>query len=252
MTIPCDFFLSLLNQPVVASFGFSLQESTWPGKLIVILLFASSIYVWSIMIIKFQDLRRAAISSNMFDRRYRQERNPVAVFLRKERYPESPLFEVYEKACVTMGAEVDTREPEPSELFSGSLGEEDIELMPLQLEAVRNSAERTVSTTFLNLERTMPILATAVTACPFLGLLGTVWGVMDAFSGMAVAGSAQLSAVAPGIAAALLTTVVGLLVALPSAIGYNILTSRVRELQVRTENFSQELIADIQRNFLRD
>ena len=95
-------------------------------------------------------------------------------------------------------------------------------------------------------------MATAVTACPFLGLLGTVWGVMDAFSGMAVAGSAQLSAVAPGIAAALLTTVVGLLVALPSAIGYNILTSRVRELQVRTENFSQELIADIQRNFLRD
>jgi biopolymer transport protein ExbB/TolQ len=252
MIIPFEHVALLFELPMIASLGFSLQESTWPGKLIVVLLFASSIYVWSIMIIKFQELKRAAISSNMFDRRYRQERNPVALFLRKERYPESPLFEVYEKACVTMGAEVDSQEPDASELFAGSLGDEEIQLKPLQLEAVRNSAERTVSTTLLNLERTMPVLATAVTACPFLGLLGTVWGVMDAFSGMAEAGSATLSAVAPGIAGALLTTVVGLLVALPSAIGYNMLTSRVRELQVRTDNFSQEIVADIQRNFLRD
>lgn len=250
--MPFEHIMFLQNLPMVASLGYSLQESTWPGKLIVVILFASSIYVWSIMIIKFQNLKRAAVSSSMFDRRYRQERNPIALFLRKDRYPESPLFEVYERVCVTMGAEVDTQEPDASELFAGSLGDEVVQLKPIQLEGVRNAAERTVSTTFLNLERSMPVLATAVTACPFLGLLGTVWGVMDAFSGMATAGSAQLSAVAPGIAAALLTTVVGLLVALPSAIGYNMLTSRVRELQVRTDNFSQELVNDIQRNFLRD
>lgn len=236
----------------MASIGFSLQESTWPGKLIVILLFASSIYVWSIMILKYGELKRASLSSGMFDRRYRQERNPMALFLKKERYPESPLFLIYEKACLSMGAELDAREPDPSELFAGSLSDEETRLKPTQLEAVRNTAERTVSTIFLTLESKMPVLATAVTACPFLGLLGTVWGVMDSFSGMATAGSATLSAVAPGIAGALLTTVVGLLVALPSAIGYNMLTSRVREMQVRADNFSQELIADIQRNFLHD
>ena len=98
----------------------------------------------------------------------------------------------------------------------------------------------------------MGVLATAVTASPFLGLLGTVWGVMESFSAMAKTGSVQLSAVAPGIAGALLTTVIALLVALPSAIGYNMLTTRVKELHVQTDNFAQELIAEVQRHYRKD
>lgn len=230
---------------------YSLQESTAPGKGIVILLFAASIYVWSIMILKGLELRTAASSSDLFMRRYKLERQPLALFLRKERYPESPLCKVYEHACSSMGSEMQAREPEDGDLFSGR-SEGVASLNVSQLDGIRNAADRTVSSVSLELEKSMPTLATAVTACPFLGLLGTVWGVMDAFSGMAAAGSATLSAVAPGIAGALLTTVVGLLVALPSAIGYNILTSKVRELQVRTDNFAQELVADIQRHFHQD
>ena len=96
----------------------------------------------------------------------------------------------------------------------------------------------------------MGILATAVNASPFLGLLGTVWGVMEAFTGMAMVGTATLSAVAPGIAAALLTTVMGLLVALPSAIGYNLLAGQIAELQVQTSNFSKEFMDRVQTSFL--
>jgi len=88
-----------------------------------------------------------------------------------------------------------------------------------------------------------------VSTGPFLGLLGTVWGVMEAFGAMANSGSALLSAVAPGIAGALLTTVVGLLVALPSSIGYNMLTTRIRRLAVQMDNFSQEFAADVQKQF---
>jgi biopolymer transport protein ExbB/TolQ len=95
----------------------------------------------------------------------------------------------------------------------------------------------------------MGVLATAVSACPFLGLLGTVWGVMDAFGGMATSGAAMLSAVAPGISGALLTTVVGLIVALPSSIGYNMLTSRIRRLAVQMDNFSQEFVASVQQHY---
>jgi biopolymer transport protein ExbB/TolQ len=83
-----------------------------------------------------------------------------------------------------------------------------------------------------------------------LGLLGTVWGVMDAFAGMAESGSAALSAVAPGISGALLTTIVGLLVALPSMIGYNLLSSRIRSLSVQMDNFSQEFISAIQNAYV--
>ena len=97
----------------------------------------------------------------------------------------------------------------------------------------------------------MGLLATAVTGAPFLGLLGTVWGVMDAFKAMAVTGSVMLSEVAPGISGALLTTVVGLLVALPSLIGYNLLSSEIRRMSVAMENFSDELVKDLERHFLR-
>ena len=117
------------------------------------------------------------------------------------------------------------------------------------MEAVRNVAERTVADQALLLESSMGYLATAVSASPFLGLLGTVWGVMDAFGGMAVSGSATLSAVAPGISGALLTTVVGLLVALPSAIGYNYLTNEIRQMCVQMDNFAQDISAAIQRSF---
>ena len=120
-------------------------------------------------------------------------------------------------------------------------------LTPRQCEGVRAAAERTVADRVLVLENNMGTVATAVSACPFLGLLGTVWGVMDAFGGMATAGSASLSAVAPGVAGALLTTVVGLLVALPSAVGYNMLTTRIRPLSVQLDNFAQEFTGSVQR-----
>lgn len=98
----------------------------------------------------------------------------------------------------------------------------------------------------------MGLLATAVSSSPMLGLLGTVWGVMDSFVAMAQQGSVNLSAVAPGIAGALLTTVIGLLVAIPSAIGYNLLASRVRTLSVLMDNFADEFMAEVQRHFIRE
>ena len=122
----------------------------------------------------------------------------------------------------------------------------------MQVSAVRNVAERTMADEALMLEDSMGLLATAVTAAPFLGLLGTVWGVMEAFSGMAATGSPMLSAVAPGISGALLTTVVGLLVALPSSIGYNMLSNKIRRFCVEMDNFSQELNQDVERYFLHE
>ena len=139
-----------------------------------------------------------------------------------------------------------------SELFLGRTAPSTGALTRLQLEAVQNLTQRNVADQALLLENHMGLLATAVSASPFLGLLGTVWGVMEAFGSMAVKGSATLSAVAPGISAALLTTVVGLLVALPSAVGYNLLTNMIRSLTVQTDNFAQEFESSIRRAFYRE
>jgi biopolymer transport protein TolQ len=122
----------------------------------------------------------------------------------------------------------------------------------LQLNAVRNAAERQIADQQLGLESKMGFLSTAVSASPLLGLLGTVWGVLDSFTQMALQGSANLSAVAPGIASALLTTVVGLLVAIPSSIGYNMLLAQIRTMAVQMDNYADEFMSQLQRTFIRE
>ena len=96
----------------------------------------------------------------------------------------------------------------------------------------------------------MIILATAVSGSPFLGLLGTVWGVMDTFSGVAMAGTPNLAAMAPGVSGALLTTVVGLLVAIPAMFGYNFLVTSLRAMIVQTDNFAAQLSSDFEHRFV--
>ena len=241
---------SVLSMPLpLADIFFALRESTISGKVIVVFLFIGSIFAWSIMVTKAIELRRAIRISQDFMSAFRKEANPLGLFLKRQRYPESPLYQIYEKCCMTIGAEMEAGGVDTTELFMGSVGSSHPRLRPLQMEAVRNIAERTVADQALLMEGSMGHLATAVSASPFLGLLGTVWGVMDAFGGMAVAGSATLSAVAPGISGALLTTVIALLVALPSAIGYNYLTNKIRQMCVQMDNFAQEFAAAVQRTY---
>jgi biopolymer transport protein ExbB/TolQ len=124
-------------------------------------------------------------------------------------------------------------------------GETGYRLRDSELSAIRGKAERLLAEQQLHVESRFSHIATVSTAAPLLGLFGTVWGVMVAFMMMAGSGSAMLSAVAPGISGALLTTVTGLLVALPSTIGYNILVDRARAMTVELENFVDEYMADV-------
>ncbi len=236
----------------LANVIYAFSESGFFGKGIVLLLFAGSMYAWTIMVTKYQELRRAKQMSARFIAAFRKEVNPVAVFLRKNKFPDSPLYAIYEKGCVELSKELETLGRNADDLFLADLSNDANKLTLQQFEGIRSVTERNVSDQSLIMERRMGVLATAVNASPFLGLLGTVWGVMDAFTGMAMVGQATLSAVAPGIAAALLTTVMGLVVAIPSAIGYNLLAGRISELQVQTSNFSKEFMDRIQIMFLRN
>ncbi|OQA25028.1 MAG: Biopolymer transport protein ExbB [Verrucomicrobia bacterium ADurb.Bin345] len=228
-----NVFIPLLP---LADFITAYQTSNLvSGKLIVLILVVFSIVAWSVMITKSKELKAAQEASRRFQAAFRNETHPLALYLKRQAYPESPLFKIYEAGCIAIGG---------ARLEGHRLNQ-------LQVEVVRRATERSVADEALTLESRMGFLATAVSASPMLGLLGTVWGVLDSFAAMAVVGSANLSAVAPGISGALLTTVVGLLVAIPSAIGYNMLTSKIRQIAVQMDNFAQEFVADLQRTFVQ-
>lgn len=231
----------------VAGLITGLHQSNTAGKAIVVFLFCGSILAWTLMLTKFKTLRMGACMTEGFLGAYRKEGNPAALFLKRKRYDPSPVYVIYVSACRALGSEVESRGADPDDLFMGAVGASRHHLTPLNISAVRNVAERSLADQALLMENQMGLVATAASAAPFLGLLGTVWGVMEAFQGMAQTGSAMLSAVAPGISGALLTTVVGLLVALPSAVGYNLLSDMIRRISVEMDNFVQELISDIER-----
>jgi len=235
-----------------ASVVFAFNESNLAGKIIVFVLFLGSVFAWSIMLTKFRDFGRARAATDRFLGAYRRDDHPVSLFLKRESYAPSPLDAIYMHACEALATSLEARGADRGDLFMGGVGSTMHRLGEMQVSAVRNVAERTMADEALMLEDSMGLLATAVTAAPFLGLLGTVWGVMEAFSGMAATGSPMLSAVAPGISGALLTTVVGLLVALPSSIGYNMLSNKIRRFCVEMDNFSQELNQDVERYFLHE
>lgn len=235
----------------VADLIYAFQESFLPGKVIVLLLFVGSIFAWTIMVTKLLEMRQARIASRRFLHLFRKEPDPVAVFVRRQKFPGSPLYEIYQKGCVELGTELEALGHNAEDLFATSFSSDSAQLTLHQFEGIRNVTDRNLSDQSLILERRMGLLATAVTTSPFLGLLGTVWGVMESFSAMAVVGTSTLSAVAPGIAAALMTTVMGLLVALPSTIGYNILAGQISELQVQTSNFAQEFMDKVKSTYLQ-
>ncbi|MDF7807770.1 MotA/TolQ/ExbB proton channel family protein [Pontiellaceae bacterium B12219] len=246
-----EIFDSLLFALPVADVSSAFWDSTMPGKIIVILLFIGSAMAWTIMYTKGVQLRFASRSTVEFLETFRSERNPTALFASDEEFAGTPLNTIYNAGCIALGNELSTHGIDPDDvLLADQTSEMHRRLTLHQLETLRSVVDRNVADEALNLEDQMGMLATAVSAAPFLGLLGTVWGVMDAFSGMAASGSAALSAVAPGISGALLTTIVGLIVALPSMVGYNTLSSQIRRISVQMDNFAQEFISEIQNTYV--
>lgn len=227
---------------------FALEKSTLPGKFILAALFLASVFSWTVMVTKFRVLRRAKMQRRRFLELFRADRAPLSLFEQRARFEGAPVFSVYKAGCRELcfhmlgSAEVD-------ETFRARL---DIapRISPAQMRVVSTAMERAVGETALRLESRMILLATAVSGAPFLGLLGTVWGVMETFSDVAQSGSANLTAMAPGVSAALITTVTGLLVAIPAMFGYNYLVTTLRGMIVELDNFAAELGSEFEHKYV--
>ena len=221
---------------------FIWRQATPEAKIIIIVLGLFSIFAWSVMAAKAVQMARAKKLNALFDREFRAQKGVLNIFDRGVKVDDCPLFMVYNEGCKSLDIRLD-KTAEGARSSAVSLK---------SMEHVKRGLEAAVAQQALRLESGLILLALAVSGAPFLGLLGTVWGVMSAFSLVARAGKADLATMAPGVAAALATTVAGLLVAIPSMFGYNWLVHNLRVLTVELDNFAQELVSKIETEYLKD
>lgn len=227
---------------------FAFENSTLPGRLILLSLFVASIFSWAVMVTKFRIIRHAIRRREAFLTDFRSDRHPLRIYTERGRFDGAPVFAIYKAGCRELTFQL-LGSAEVDETFRARL---DIaqKISPAQMRVVTTSMERAVGETALKLESQMILLATAVSGAPFLGLLGTVWGVMETFGDVAAAGSANLAAMAPGVSAALITTVTGLLVAIPAMFGYNYLVTTIRAMIVGLDNFAAELASEFEHKYV--
>ena len=199
------------------------------AQAVLIILLVFSLISWAIILSKWSLLRRARVQSGRFLRAFRRAQRLQDMNAVSDQFRPSPLVGVFHSGY---------REFERQLGSSGGLRN------PL---AVQRSMQIASSEEMTRLERNLPWLAITGAVTPFVGLFGTVWGIIDAFHGLGTTGQATLRAVAPGISEALITTAAGLAAAIPAVIAYNLIGSSIREFAARCDDFSLEMLNSVER-----
>ena len=194
------------------------------AKTALFLLIAFSILSWAVILSKWRLIKRARAQSERFARAFRKAQRLQDITSVAEQFRPSPLVGVFESAVAEFKRQMGT---------TGGIH---------NLAAIQRAMQVASSEEITRLERNVPWLAITGAVTPFIGLFGTVWGIIDAFHGLGTAGAATLRAVAPGISEALITTAAGLAAAIPAVIAYNLIVSSIRELAARNDDFSLEML----------
>jgi biopolymer transport protein TolQ len=222
------------------------------AKAIYLLLLLLSLVAWTIMIRKIQLLRRNARGTREFLDLYREGRRDLPGLYRRigagRARPESPLAAIFVRGCEELQAFLG-REPAPE---SGGPPSGRARISTLQFSTLSRIVASVEDKYFLDLEHLLIILATTISAAPFLGLLGTVWGILEAFQTMGSQGATGVTAVGSGISEALIATAFGLIVAIPALLGYNFIGARIRELAADADQFSADFLAVVERDYVRE
>ena len=195
---------------------------------VLILLLCCSIFSWAIMISKWSSFGKAETQGKRFVRAFRKSGRLSEIATVSDQFKPSPLVAVFN---------------EIHDEYQRQTGGHGLPRNPIALDRAAQTASSEALTV---METRMTWLATIAAIAPFIGLLGTVMGIIDAFHGLGTSGAATLRAVAPGISEALITTAAGLVVAIPAVVGYNQLTARLREFGSRMDDFGRELLNAIE------
>jgi biopolymer transport protein TolQ len=218
-------------------------------KIVLLILLFFSIICWAIIFSKLRLIKRADKESRAFLRIFWEGKQLPSIFADSKKLRNSPTAEVFRAGYVELNklSQVQSNPDNPRKVS-------DPTNLNIELGGVDNinRAMRQASRSELTkLERGLGFLATTGSTTPFIGLFGTVWGIMDAFRGIGIRGSATLAVVAPGISEALITTAAGLAAAIPAVVAFNYYINRIKVLSAEMENFTAELLNIIKRHFLK-
>ncbi len=218
---------------------FFLQTG-WVAKIVLATLLLFSLASWSVILAKWRELSAAQRVSDRFVRVFRKASRLNEAAEAAPQHRASPLSAMFQAGYTELEANI--------KAARRSAGPE-AALKVRSLNGVSRSLERAIGSEQERLQRGLPLLATTASVTPFIGLFGTVWGIMNTFHAIGVTGSTSIVTVAPGIAEALVNTAAGLLAAIPAVIAYNHLLSRVRHIRRRMDDFGLEFLNLVERNF---
>jgi biopolymer transport protein TolQ len=247
----------------VNAMKFAVEKATPEGKATMSALLVLSLFSWTIIITKSRQLLIARKWAKKFFAAYEATRDPLEIKRQDQSFEGAPAYHLYVRGAdeleyhlknypVNVKARADhTSDPTlghgNTEVFVRS---STTRVSMASFEAVKVVMEETAAAEAMALEKGMIVLSTAVAGGPFIGLLGTVWGVMETFAGIANAGSASLTAMAPGVAGALICTVIGLLVAIPAMFSYNFMVTTIRAITQELDGFASRYANQMEHRYV--
>ena len=216
-----------------------IRESGWTARFVLALLLLFSLVSWAIILYKGAALHRAHAQSDTFLDVFRKSSKFSEVNSVCPQLKSSPLVGVFQAGYLELNQQV----------RGGGQAPAGAKPTVRSLDSLSRSLARAAGVEVTRLERRLSFLATTASVSPFIGLFGTVWGIMEAFGDIGRMGSANLVVVAPGISEALITTAMGLLAAIPAAVFFNFFNSRVKVLSSMLDDFALEFLNIVERNF---
>ena len=206
-----------------------VTQSGLVAKFVLLTLLIFSLISWAIILSKWGTLQRARVQSGRFIRAFRKAQRLQDIAAVAEQFRPSPLVGVLQGGFDEFRRQMGS---------SGAVR---------SILAIQRAMQIAASEEISRFERNLPWLAITGAVTPFVGLFGTVWGIIDAFHGLGTAGAATLRAVAPGISEALITTAAGLVAAIPAVIAYNLIGNSIREFAARSDDFALEMMNAVER-----
>jgi len=213
-----------------------IADSGPVAKFVLLLLLMASVFCWAIIFMKYRSLKRAQVQNAQFLNTFWHGKNLDEIIAKIDHFTASPIAIVFQAGMKEMKK---FPTPDGSELNSTD-----------RVDNIYRAMIRTSQAEIALFERHIGWLATTASAAPFVGLFGTVWGIMNSFQNIGATGSANLAVVAPGISEALITTATGIGAAIPAVIAYNYFAGQIRRISVDLEGFSHDFLNIIQRSLL--